>query len=148
MHETLNQELRDRKAREAARLNDEDEGIENEDGILEAQTSPVVDPYFVDEVEMQKEEDALSIPELEERLKEAQNEKVTGNSLFKEEKYEEALEAYTKALRRCPIIFAKERAVFYSNRSICFHKMVKALENENSFNLVFSDSSINILSPF
>ena len=43
--------------------------------------------------------------------------------MFKEDKYEEALEMYTKALRICPFSFSKERSVFYSNRSVCFLKM-------------------------
>ena len=114
----LNEELEERKAR--AELNDEPD----DDAVDEEVPEATIDPYFVDEAQMQKEEEPLSVSELEERLKEAQNEKVAGNNLFKEEKYEEALEAYTRALRRCPILFDKERAVFYSNRSICFFKMV------------------------
>ena len=30
---------------------------------------------------------------------------------------------YTKSLRVCPLSFNKERAIFYSNRSVCFLKM-------------------------
>ena len=58
-----------------------------------------------------------------ERLNESQESKKLGNELFKEDKYEEALEMYTKSLRRCPLSFSKDRAIFYSNRSVCFLKM-------------------------
>lgn len=43
--------------------------------------------------------------------------------MFKDDKYDEALEMYTKALRTCPFSFSKERSIFYSNRSVCFLKM-------------------------
>jgi len=66
----------------------------------------------------------LSEAELEEKLKEAQAFKAVGNQLFGEEKYAEALEEYTRALRVCPGSFGKEKAVFYSNRSICYFKLV------------------------
>lgn len=56
-------------------------------------------------------------------MNESQEYKKTGNDLFKEDKYEEALEMYTKALRTCPFSFSKERSIFYSNRSVCFLKM-------------------------
>jgi tetratricopeptide (TPR) repeat protein len=56
-------------------------------------------------------------------LNESHEYKKTGNELFKEDKYEEALEMYTKALRTCPFSFSKERSIFYSNRSVCFLKM-------------------------
>ena len=60
---------------------------------------------------------------LKERLNESQENKKLGNDLFKEEKYEEALEMYTKCLRACPLSFSKERSIFYSNRAVCFLKM-------------------------
>ena len=60
---------------------------------------------------------------MQERLNEAQENKKLGNDLFKDDKYDEALEMYTKALRTCPFSFSKERSVFYSNRSVCFLKM-------------------------
>lgn len=51
--------------------------------------------------------------------------KSEGNEAFKSENFHEALEFYTNALRTCPYSYRKERAVFYSNRAICFFKMVK-----------------------
>ena len=36
---------------------------------------------------------------------------------------------YTKSLRTCPLSFAKDRAIFHSNRSVCYLKMVKILNH-------------------
>ena len=51
--------------------------------------------------------------------------KETGNKEFKEGNYDLAIDTYTKALKICPLIENKDRSVLYSNRSICFLKIVR-----------------------
>ncbi|RNA04064.1 tetratricopeptide repeat 1, partial [Brachionus plicatilis] len=79
------------------------------------------DPFFIDEDELKNEQ--LSEETKQERLNEALECKQSGNDLYKQNKFLEALEFYTKALRLCPLDFSKERSVFYSNRSLCFLKL-------------------------
>lgn len=74
---------------------------------------------------LKKEQESLTEEEKKTKLEEAQTNKDSGNNSFKQEKYEEALEFYTKAIRLCPLEYEKERSVFYSNRSVCYLKMVK-----------------------
>jgi tetratricopeptide (TPR) repeat protein len=50
--------------------------------------------------------------------------KELGNNFFKEGQYQFAIEKYTEALKICPIIDLKSRAILYSNRSASFLKMV------------------------
>jgi len=111
LHERLNNEIKENQE-----IYEEDEEETNE--LVES-----VDPFYVDETELEKQMESLSETEKEEKLQVARTHKDAGNVFFKEEKYIEALEEYTKALRSCPLDFNKERAIFYSNRSICYFKM-------------------------
>lgn len=93
---------------------------EDEEEIFEIKQED--DPFFVDEDKLKNEQ--LSDEEKQERLTQALEYKQSGNDLYKHEKYLEALEFYTKALKTCPSDFSKDRSVFYSNRSLCFLKLV------------------------
>ncbi|CAF0855799.1 unnamed protein product [Brachionus calyciflorus] len=131
LHEELNEKMKIE--------NDDDEDKDEEKLNLEANQDD--DPFYVDENLLKNEQ--LTNEQKEERLKEAQEHKTIGNDLFKQEKYLEALESYTKSLRVCPLDFAKERSIFYSNRSACFFKIkdnercvaecTKSLEFDASF---------------
>lgn len=112
LHEELNQKMN------LAKQNVNEENDEEE--IIEIKQDD--DPFFVDEDNLKNEQ--LSEEEKQERLAEALGYKQNGNDLYKQDKFLEALELYTKALRTCPSDFSKERSVFYSNRSLCFMKMV------------------------
>lgn len=123
LHDKLNKEAEEARAKlknlaqEATKVKQDEEEIDDEDEVN-------ADPFYVDEEALKGEQADLTEAEREEKLKEAQDFKATGNQLFKEEKYTEALEEYTKALRACPVENNKDRAVFYSNRAICYFKMV------------------------
>lgn len=60
------------------------------------------------------------------RRNEAQDLKTEGNEVFKDEKYDEARAKYTQALLTCPLCFAKERSIMYSNRGACKYRQVSA----------------------
>lgn len=92
----------------------------------------------MNEIELEKEQVLMSEQEKQDKLKEALDLKQSGNNLFKEENYSQALEIYTQALKCCPLDFKKERSVFYSNRSVCYLKTVILL------NLLFSSICFNI----
>jgi len=116
LHESLNKKLNTDKETEHVDANEAGDNEEEED--TEKQ-----DPFYVDEQAMEAEFANLTDAELEEHLAKAQEFKTVGNTLFKEEKYIEAVGEYTKSLRTCPLNYTKERSIFYSNRSICFFKM-------------------------
>ncbi|XP_071946844.1 tetratricopeptide repeat protein 1-like [Antedon mediterranea] len=64
-------------------------------------------------------EDNLSDEEKMERKEQAQQDKMKGNTLFKNSEYLEACDVYTTALELCPLNFKKERSIMYSNRAAC-----------------------------
>jgi len=47
--------------------------------------------------------------------------KAEGNNLFKESRYEKAIESYTVALET--VTDANERSIIYSNRALCYHQL-------------------------
>jgi hypothetical protein len=55
---------------------------------------------------------------------EAQGKKTIGNERFKSENYQGAIECYTDALMLCPLCYAKERSIMYSNRAASKYKLV------------------------
>lgn len=61
---------------------------------------------------------------LQSRKEEAQALKESGNNLFKEGEYAEAIKAYGKGLQLCPPSFAKDRSIMYSNRAACHMRSV------------------------
>ncbi|CAG8539074.1 7214_t:CDS:2 [Funneliformis mosseae] len=66
--------------------------------------------------------------EIAELLKTAEKHKSIGNNLFIEQKYEEAIEQYEKALDNCPVEKKKERAVYLGNIGACQVKLNKQKE--------------------
>ncbi|KAK3095497.1 hypothetical protein FSP39_015344 [Pinctada imbricata] len=77
----------------------------------------------VEEEEEEEIEEILTEEAKEIRRKEAQDLKEEGNSLFKDQKYEEAIICYTKAVKCCPKDFVKDRSIMYSNRAACRLRM-------------------------
>ncbi|XP_072175845.1 protein unc-45 homolog B-like [Diadema setosum] len=59
----------------------------------------------------------------EEKQQESLRYKEEGNQFYKEEKYEEAIVAYTQALNLGQDLDDKDRSVFYKNRSACHLKL-------------------------
>jgi len=116
LNEKLNNELKE----SGLKRNESDDEENDEEKIN--------DPFYINEEELEKEFAELNENELEEKFKSAKDFKAEGNKLFQEEKYMEALEEYTKSLRSCPILFNKDRAIFHSNRSICYFKMKNDLK--------------------
>ncbi|WAR22060.1 TTC1-like protein [Mya arenaria] len=68
-------------------------------------------------------EDNLTDEQKQERKEESQVLKDNGNQLFRDGSYKSALRVYSRALRVCPIKFAKDRAILYSNRAACKMKL-------------------------
>lgn len=70
--------------------------------------------------EFLKERDAgMTEDEKQNAKEEAQKLKANGNNLFKESKFSEAVKTYQEALSICPLCYAKERSIMYSNRAAC-----------------------------
>jgi len=78
---------------------------------------PVLADDFVDEEGMKETEDGLTSEQLAERFDAAKKLKEEGNKQFQEEKYEESIKLYTKALLQCPLQEKEYRAILYGNRA-------------------------------
>ena len=59
------------------------------------------------------------------RRKAAQEHKEEGNSEFKSGNYESAIDKFTAAIVACPMCYAKDRSIMYSNRGACKYRMVR-----------------------
>ena len=64
---------------------------------------------------------------LQAKKSEAQILKTKGNALFKEKKFEDALISYTDGLHICPLCYARDRSLLYSNRAACKMHLVCTL---------------------
>uniref|UniRef100_A0A914W4B7 Tetratricopeptide repeat protein 1 n=1 Tax=Plectus sambesii TaxID=2011161 RepID=A0A914W4B7_9BILA len=74
-------------------------------------------------LERRQREDALTEEEREALRVEAESEKATGNGAFGRGEFGPAVEAYTRALDKCPLQFATDRSVYLSNRAAAFIKL-------------------------
>ena len=54
--------------------------------------------------------------------------KEQGNELFRCGSYKSAIKLYSRALRKCPLKFAKDRSIVYSNRAVCKLKLVSTCD--------------------
>ena len=54
---------------------------------------------------------------------ESESIKSKANKLFKEGEFETALSMYTQALKICPLIYSKERAILFANRAAAKSKL-------------------------
>uniref|UniRef100_A0A1B6EQ97 Uncharacterized protein n=1 Tax=Cuerna arida TaxID=1464854 RepID=A0A1B6EQ97_9HEMI len=84
---------------------------------------PSLEDDLVDELALKDLELTYSEEDRERLYKEAVVFKQTGNDLFKSAQYRESAHAYTQALRTCPLKYAKDRAIFYSNRAAAKMKL-------------------------
>ena len=64
-------------------------------------------------------EESLTYEQKEELQQSAQVLKEQGNELFRCGSYKSAIKLYSRALRKCPLKFAKDRSIVYSNRAVC-----------------------------
>ncbi|KAM7284713.1 tetratricopeptide repeat protein 1 isoform X4 [Ixodes scapularis] len=87
--------------------------------------SDAEDLYAVDEEKLVELEKDMTEEEKASRRERAQQLKATGNGSFKEGLYMEALEAYTEALRICPLDSTQERSVLFSNRAATWTRLEK-----------------------
>jgi len=78
--------------------------------------SCVGSPDYIDEDQLQEQENTLTEQEKEQKRLEASQYKLEGNNLYKEGKTNDAVEKYTAGLRVCPLSHSKDRAVLYANR--------------------------------
>ncbi|GMH39680.1 hypothetical protein BSKO_07578 [Bryopsis sp. KO-2023] len=77
-------------------------------------------------------------PDRNREEQEAEGLKEAGNKAFKEEKFEEAVMAYTEAIRRMP-----KKPMYYSNRAMAFIKLVQFSNAERDCNLALALDSVN-----
>ncbi|KAA0183678.1 Tetratricopeptide repeat protein 1 [Fasciolopsis buskii] len=91
----------------------------SDDSDSESAVCANVDP----EASRKEAEALLDCDELEKRRISAQEIKEKGNELFKGADYSEALQRYTEALDLCPLKFATDRSVMFSNRAACHIKL-------------------------
>lgn len=99
-----------------------------------------------------EDQDELALKDLEvtltdlekiERKVQAEKHKIEGNDRFKLAEFETSVDCYTTGLRVCPLAYANDRAVMYSNRAAAKMKLdknkdaikdcTKAIENDNLY---------------
>ncbi|KAK7109447.1 tetratricopeptide repeat protein 1-like [Littorina saxatilis] len=73
----------------------------------------------------QETEDALTEEERQSRLAEAVKVKTTGNEVFKQSQFTEAVELYSQGLELCPLKYVQQRSIMLSNRAACYMKEEK-----------------------
>ncbi|CAH1404676.1 unnamed protein product [Nezara viridula] len=104
---------------------EEGSSSQNDDGFDEyldenvespSQQKPKAEDY-IDEDELKTKELAYSEEDFQKLKSEAEVLKVKGNELFKNREYLESAETYTLALRTCPLLYPKDRAILYANRA-------------------------------
>jgi import receptor subunit TOM70 len=61
-------------------------------------------------------------------FKRAMNFKSKGNRFFKETKYNEAIDCYTKAIEECPADKKEDLSTFYQNRAASYEMLKKTEE--------------------
>lgn len=96
---------------------------QDEDGSDKDSKSENVSDDYIDEENLKDIEVNLTDEEKESRHKEALELKEQGNNEFKEQKYLECVDTYTKALRICPLQFSNDRSVLYANRAAAKAKL-------------------------
>lgn len=74
--------------------------------------------------EEQEEEEILTAEEIIQLVEEATEHKNSGNEYYKEERWEAAIQEYSRALNVCPKS-EKIRSVFYANRAACWRNLLE-----------------------
>lgn len=102
----------------------------------------------IDEVELEKLEANYTEEQKNDNHKEAGQLKLNGNEMFKSEKFEECIKLYTQALKICPLVFRKDRAILYANRAAAKLKLdlkesavtdcTKAIKLDGEYKKVYS----------
>lgn len=95
-----------------------DEGS-GSDSEAEYESAEEGEEIQVDKQNLQDLEESLTEEQKEERRNEAQKLKEQGNEYFRTGSYKTAIRTYSRALRTCPLKYAKDRAIMYSNRAAC-----------------------------
>lgn len=101
-------------AKNAAGLGGQDASVDPSQDVEDDEDE--VDVYMVDEESLAELEKSMTEEQKASKREESLQLKADGNSKFKAGQYLEAMDAYTRALRTCPLSSAKERSVLYSNR--------------------------------
>jgi len=97
-------------------IRDEGTSITHKDSDEEKDDHILLDD-FVDEDLLTEEESLLSTEQLEERFGRAKELKDSGNKEYQEDKTEDSIKSYTKALQLCPLKEKEYRAILYGNRA-------------------------------
>uniref|UniRef100_A0A6G5A0B5 Uncharacterized protein n=1 Tax=Rhipicephalus microplus TaxID=6941 RepID=A0A6G5A0B5_RHIMP len=83
------------------------------------------DLYVLDEEELENLEKTMTDDEKKANKERALSLKGDGNVSFKAGQYLDAMEAYTQALKICPLSSSEERSVLYSNRGATWARLEK-----------------------
>lgn len=116
--------------KEDKKLGADETHLENEAQSQDSDEAENVDKEHLEEKESEEEtvEDEQNLKEREMHMTEDEKEsfqrqaqiyKKTGNDLFRNENYSDAMDFYSKGLQICPLCFAKDRSIMYSNRAAC-----------------------------
>lgn len=72
---------------------------------------------YIDEEDLKVKEENYTEDDIQRLKADAENLKVKGNELFKNQEFKESADTYTSALRTCPLAYPKERSILYANRA-------------------------------
>lgn len=92
-------------------------------------------------------QEELSPEEIEENRQKAIQFKDEGNECFRDGKYEEADDLYSKGLLCCPLSCHQERSVLYSNRAAARFHLIPSSSSEGTNDLQTSENEESLVNP-
>ncbi|KAH3787028.1 tetratricopeptide repeat protein 1-like isoform X2 [Dreissena polymorpha] len=96
-----------------------EEDVASEGSDQEYESAEEGEELNLDQLHLRDMENELSDEQKEEKRESVAALKEEGNELFRTGSYKSAIIAYSRALRACPLKFARDRAILYSNKAAC-----------------------------
>ncbi|CAG0914527.1 unnamed protein product [Notodromas monacha] len=94
------------------------QALEDEENLDDSKVEEIIEDD-INEDNIRESQKSWSESEIKSAHEEVLKLKGDGNQLFLSEKYLDAIQAYSDALRMCPLQFSKDRAIIYQNRGAC-----------------------------